>query len=152
MPGPERNAAGKPYVSAELITLINVPASRRQDLLERPGPRHVADRASRSGPGVKIVDGRMFTSGTNEAIVSKNLSKRFASMKVGDTLKTGSFRWVIVGLFDAQGSAYESEIWTDVVGSPAADEARHLLLGLRAPARLRTRPAGTSRPSRATSA
>ena len=35
-------------------------------------------------------------------------------MKVGDTLKTGSFRWVIVGLFDAQGSAYESEIWTDV--------------------------------------
>ena len=35
-------------------------------------------------------------------------------MKVGDTLKTGSFRWVIVGLFDADGSAYESEIWTDV--------------------------------------
>ena len=34
-------------------------------------------------------------------------------MKVGETLKTGSFRWVIVGLFDAQGSAYESEIWTD---------------------------------------
>ena len=25
MPGPERNAAGKPYVSPELITLINVP-------------------------------------------------------------------------------------------------------------------------------
>ena len=65
-------------------------------------------------PGVKIVDGRMFTAGTNEAIVSKNLSKRFADMKVGDTLKTGSYRWVIVGLFDAQGSAYESEIWTDV--------------------------------------
>ena len=35
-------------------------------------------------------------------------------MKVGDRLKTGSFQWVIVGLFDAQGSAYESEVWTDV--------------------------------------
>jgi ABC-type antimicrobial peptide transport system permease subunit len=55
----------------------------------------------------------MFNAGTNEAIVSRNLSKRFASMNVGDTLKTGSYRWVIVGLFDAQGSAYESEIWTD---------------------------------------
>ena len=56
----------------------------------------------------------MFNAGTNEAIVSKNLSKRFAGMRVGETLKTGSYRWVIVGLFDAQGSAYESEIWTDV--------------------------------------
>jgi len=35
-------------------------------------------------------------------------------MKVGDTIKSGSFRWVVVGLFDAAGSAYESEIWTDV--------------------------------------
>jgi ABC-type antimicrobial peptide transport system permease subunit len=35
-------------------------------------------------------------------------------MQVGDTVKSGSFRWVIVGLFDASGSAYESEIWTDV--------------------------------------
>jgi ABC-type antimicrobial peptide transport system permease subunit len=56
----------------------------------------------------------MFNPGTDEAIVSKKLAKRFADMNVGDTLKTGSFRWVIVGLFDAQGSAYESEIWTDV--------------------------------------
>ena len=94
----------------------------------------------------------MFTPATNEAIVSKNLSKRFANMKVGDTLKTGSFRWVIVGLFDAQGSAYESEIWTDVTGPPAADQAQHLFLGVRAPAGLRTPPAGSSRRSRATSA
>ncbi len=65
-------------------------------------------------PGVKIVEGRMFTPATNEAIVSRKLAKRFASMKVGETLKTGSFRWVVVGLFDADGSAYESEIWTDV--------------------------------------
>jgi Ca2+-binding RTX toxin-like protein len=33
---------------------------------------------------------------------------------VGDTIKSGSFRWVVVGLFAADGSAYESEIWTDV--------------------------------------
>jgi ABC-type antimicrobial peptide transport system permease subunit len=35
-------------------------------------------------------------------------------VKIGDTIKTGAYRWVVVGHFDASGSAYESEIWTDV--------------------------------------
>jgi putative ABC transport system permease protein len=113
MPGPERDAAGKSFVSPELITLINVP--REDDkTFSNVQVRGMAPIGIQIRPDVKIVDGRMFTPGTNEAIVSKNLSKRFASMKVGETLKTGSFRWIVVGLFDAQGSAYESEIWTDV--------------------------------------
>jgi len=113
MPGPDLTAAGKPYVSAELITLINVPRSDDKTF-SNVQVRGMAPIGIEIRPGVKIVEGRMFNSGTNEAIVSKNLSKRFASMNVGDTLKTGAFRWVIVGKFDAQGSAYESEIWTDV--------------------------------------
>ncbi len=113
MPGPERNAAGKPYVSPELITLINVPRAGGASS-SNVQVRGMAPIGLEARTGVKIVDGRMFNPATNEAIVSKNLSKRFASMRVGDTLKTGSYRWVIVGLFDAQGSAYESEIWTDV--------------------------------------
>ena len=113
MPGPERSATGAALVSPELITLINVP---REDgkTFSNVQVRGMSPVGVEARAGVKIIDGRMFTPGTNEAIVSKNLSKRFANLKVGDTLKTGSFRWVIVGLFDAQGSAYESEIWTDV--------------------------------------
>lgn len=113
LPGPERDAAGKPSVSPELLTLINVPRadgkSSSNVQIRGLGAAGLAVR-----PEVKIVDGRLFTPATNEAIVSKNLSKRFAGMKVGDTVKSGSFRWVIVGIFDAAGSAYESEIWTDV--------------------------------------
>jgi putative ABC transport system permease protein len=113
LPGPERTASGQAYVSPELITLINI-AREDGKSFSNVQVRGMAPIGMESRPGVKIIDGRMFNAGTNEAIVSKNLSKRFADMKVGDTLKTGSFRWVIVGLFDAQGSAYESEIWTDV--------------------------------------
>ena len=113
MAGPERSAAGKPYVSPELITLINVPRADGKSN-SNVQVRGMAPVGLEMRPGVKLIDGRMFTPSTNEAIVSKNLSKRFASMKVGDTLKTGSFQWVVVGLFDAQGSAYESEMWTDV--------------------------------------
>ena len=113
MAGPEHSAAGKPYVSAELITLINVPRSDGKTF-SNVQVRGISPIGMEIRPGVKVIDGRMFNLGTNEAIVSKNLSKRFLNMNVGDTLKTGSFRWVIVGMFDAQGSAYESEMWTDV--------------------------------------
>ncbi|HEY3204238.1 MAG TPA: FtsX-like permease family protein [Thermoanaerobaculia bacterium] len=113
LPGIERSPTGQPYVSAELITLINVP---REDGKTNSNVqvRGMAPVGVEMRPTVKVVDGRMFRPGTNEAIVSRKLSRRFASLKLGDTLKTGSFRWVVVGLFDASGSAYESEIWTDV--------------------------------------
>ncbi len=112
LPGIERSSSGQPYVSPELITLINIP--RQDGKSTNVQVRGMAPIGLEMRPTVKIVDGRMFRSGTNEAIVSRNLSKRFAGMDLGDTIKTGSFRWTIVGLFDAAGSAYESEIWTDV--------------------------------------
>ncbi len=112
MPGPERDPSGKPYVSAELITLINVPRADGKTS-SNVQVRGMSPMGLQTRPEVKIVEGRAFTAATNEAIVSRNLSRRYANMNVGDTLKTGSFRWVIVGLFDASGSAYESEIWTD---------------------------------------
>lgn len=112
LPGIERNASGKPYVSPELLTLINVPRSDGKSS-SNVQIRGMAPIGFEIRPAT-IVEGRMFTPATNEAIVSRNLSKRFAGMTVGDTIKSGSFRWVVVGLFAAEGSAYESEIWTDV--------------------------------------
>ena len=112
LPGIEKSPDGRPYVSPELITLISLP---REDgkTSSNVQVRGMDPIGVEMRPTVKIVDGRMFQTGSNEAIVSRNLSRRYANMKLGQTLKTGSFRWVIVGLFDASGSAYESEIWTD---------------------------------------
>ena len=112
LPGIEKSPDGRPYVSPELITLISLP---REDgkTSSNVQVRGMDPIGVEMRPTVKIVDGRMFQTGSNEAIVSRNLSKRYANMKLGQTLKSGSFRWVIVGLFDASGSAYESEIWTD---------------------------------------
>ncbi|HEV8117281.1 MAG TPA: ABC transporter permease, partial [Thermoanaerobaculia bacterium] len=100
------------YVSPEIITLISLP---REDgkTSSNVQVRGMDPIGVEMRPAVKIVDGRMFQVGSNEAIVSRNLARRYANMKLGQPLKSGSFRWVIVGLFDASGSAYESEIWTD---------------------------------------
>jgi len=112
LPGIERSPDGRPYVSPEIITLISLP---REDgkTSSNVQVRGMDPIGVEMRPSVKIVDGRMFQTGSNEAIVSRNLSKRYANMKLGQPLKSGSFRWIIVGLFDASGSAYESEIWTD---------------------------------------
>jgi putative ABC transport system permease protein len=111
LPGIERSPSGEPYVSAELISLVNLPRADGQTTNVQVRGMDPIGFAMR--PGVRIVDGRMFRLGTNDAVVSKNLANRFAGMKIGDTIKTGSYRWVVVGHFDASGSAYESEIWTD---------------------------------------
>jgi putative ABC transport system permease protein len=111
LPGIERAASGQPLASPELLTLINIP--REDGKKTNVQVRGMAPVGIEMRPGVRILEGRLFRSGTNEAIVSRNLANRFAGMRVGETIKSGSYRWTIVGHFDASGSAYESEIWTD---------------------------------------
>ena len=64
--------------------------------------------------GVKLVEGRWFTPGQREVVVSQSIHKRFAHANVGDDLEFGKGLWKVVGVFDAGGSAYDSEIWGDV--------------------------------------
>ncbi|HXH27952.1 MAG TPA: ABC transporter permease, partial [Candidatus Polarisedimenticolia bacterium] len=112
LPGLERDSDGRPLASAELVTLLNL---RRRD--GRSGNviiRGVDPIAFALRPAVRVVEGRPFHTGTNEAIVSRRLRARYAGMAIGDTIRAGSERWVVVGVFDAQGSPYDSEIWADL--------------------------------------
>jgi putative ABC transport system permease protein len=65
-------------------------------------------------PRVKLVEGRWFTAGQREVVVSESIHKRFSDANVGDTMQFGKGPWRVVGVFDAGGTAYESEIWGDV--------------------------------------
>src|SRR5271167_385350 len=65
-------------------------------------------------PKVKIIEGRWFNQGQREVVVSDSIQKRFSHASVGDTIQFGKGPWTVVGVFDAGGSAYESEIWGDV--------------------------------------
>jgi putative ABC transport system permease protein len=112
LPGIERGAGGQPLVSPELLFLVNVPKIDGGNTNLQV--RGTSPAGMELRPSIKIVEGRMFRPGTNEAVVSKILPTRIAGVKIGDTLKTGSYRWPIVGYFDASGSAYDSEVWTDV--------------------------------------
>jgi putative ABC transport system permease protein len=62
---------------------------------------------------VKIVEGRSFTPGLYEVIVGKKIADRVQGLDIGSVLKLQKKDWKVVGLFTADGSSFESEIWGD---------------------------------------
>lgn len=64
---------------------------------------------------LKIVEGRPATPGTDEAVIGSNLVGNFAGMRLGDKFDLKKNRPVsVVGIFDAGGSSFDSEVWVDV--------------------------------------
>ena len=62
---------------------------------------------------VKIVQGRMFKAGLAELVVGKNANTTYSGLTVGKSIALGKVRWQIVGVFDAGGSSFDSEVWAD---------------------------------------
>ncbi len=110
-PGIARNERG-PIASPELFVIVGHPTKKDPSDANVP-LRGVSSAALAVRPQVKIVEGRMFTEGTNEIIVGRAASRQFANLTVGSAPKWGQNRWQVVGIFDANGSAAESEIWCD---------------------------------------
>jgi putative ABC transport system permease protein len=62
---------------------------------------------------VKIVQGRMFKAGLAEVVVGKNANTTYSGLTLGKTIRLGSVPWQVVGVFDAGGSSFDSEVWVD---------------------------------------
>src|SRR5712664_221353 len=62
---------------------------------------------------IKIIEGRMFQPGLSELVAGKNAKVTYSGLTLGSTIGLGSVRWQVVGIFDAGGSAFDSEVWGD---------------------------------------
>ena len=113
LPGVAKDSHGQPMASGEWVVVIVLP---RKD---GTGEVNVTVRGMMPDglelrPSVRLVDGRWFQTGQREVVVSKSLRQRFAHANLGDSMEFGKGSWKVVGVFDAGGSAYESEVWGDV--------------------------------------
>ena len=112
-PGVARSADGKPLVSAELYLVVDGVKRSSQTKANLPlrgiGPEGAAVRK-----GIRIVAGRMLAPGSNEIVVGKALLREFDGFDLGRTVTFGTGKWTIVGVFEADGSMFESEIWADL--------------------------------------
>jgi len=115
LPGIQRDAAGKPLSSAELLVITE---------LKRGGGdvnvtlRGVEPAGLTLRPEVKLVEGRLFKPGLRELIAGRAATRQFSGISVGSKLDFRNSEWTVVGIFDSSGDAHESELWTD------ADTAR----------------------------
>lgn len=106
-------AGGLAQLSKETVVLISL-TKRGTDkpaniIIRGTSPAGLALR-----PQLRIVQGRMFRPGSNEIITGRSVSERFAGAGLGESLRFGGREWVVVGVFDAGKSGFDSEVWGDV--------------------------------------
>ena len=103
----------QPLVSPETLTLI-YKARKGMSQGSNVTIRGIGPMSNKLRSGFKTVAGRMFQPGLAEAVVSRRISERFQGLDVGDKFRIQSTDYTVVGLFEAGGKAFESEIWVDV--------------------------------------
>ncbi|MBI4002157.1 MAG: FtsX-like permease family protein, partial [Nitrospira defluvii] len=128
-------SSGDPLALPELVVLISL-AKTGADT-----PANVVVRGTQPGaftlrPQVKLTQGRRWQPGTSEIVIGAQIAKRFLPGGFVTPLRIGKREWHVGGVFEAQGTAFESEIWGDVDQLMAAygrDSYSSLTLRLSAP-------------------
>jgi putative ABC transport system permease protein len=112
-PGVARDEVG-PLASPEVVVVAAFP-------LKKTGTdanvqiRGVSPRVLQVRDKVRIARGRMFGAGLNELIAGRNVAGTYAGLELGRSVKFGGGTWTVVGVFDAGGSAFDSELWCDAL-------------------------------------
>lgn len=66
-------------------------------------------------PTIKVIEGKAPATGADEVIIGKQIRGRFQGMEIGQSFELKKNRKVkVVGVFEDQGSAYESEVFVDL--------------------------------------
>jgi putative ABC transport system permease protein len=112
-PGVARGSGGEgPLVSPEMVVVANFPLKNTgtdANVQVRGVPPHVLAVRDR----VKMMAGRFFGSGLNELVVGRYVAISYAGFDLGATVRFGGGTWTVVGVFDAGGSSFDSEVWAD---------------------------------------
>jgi putative ABC transport system permease protein len=110
-PGIARGPEG-PLVTSEVVLVAPIPL-RSTGTDANVQVRGVSSNVLTIRHNIKMVQGRTFSPGLAELIVGRNANTTYSGLTVGNSINLGNRRWDIVGVFDAGGSAFDSEIWSD---------------------------------------
>jgi ABC-type antimicrobial peptide transport system permease subunit len=119
--GIARGADGQPLVSPETVLQpsVRTTTGTRENVLVRgvePAALGVHDQ-------VRLVEGRMFRPSAGEVVLGRGTVGRYLGAELGSEIAFGRRRWRVVGILEAGGSSFESEIWADA-REVAADSTR----------------------------
>jgi ABC-type antimicrobial peptide transport system permease subunit len=92
-----------------LVTLPKASTGTPTNVVVRGVGQHSMDLR----PRLNLIAGRNIRPGSREVIVGRSAATAIKGGAMGSTLKFALSEWSIVGIFDAGGSAFDSELWAD---------------------------------------
>src|SRR6202046_4303257 len=103
---------GKPLVSPEAVMIagFNLKETGTNANVQIRG---VSPIVLKVRPNVKMIAGRFFEPGLAELVIGKNVTSTYEGLELGKTIAFGGQTWTVVGVFDAGGSSFDSEVWAD---------------------------------------
>lgn len=108
-----RRPDGKPDGVGEVVVVITA-EKRGVDGVSNVTVRGVPDDVYEFRPEVRIVEGRKAKPGSDECVVGRAVAGRFAGTGLGESVELRKNRYLkVVGVFEAAGSSFESEVWAD---------------------------------------
>ncbi|GAC1634823.1 MAG: ABC transporter permease [Candidatus Acidiferrum sp.] len=110
-PGIARGSEG-PLVTPEIVIVAPIPlisTGTDANVQLRGVSKNVLEIRRR----IKVAEGRMFTPGLAEVVVGKNATKSYSGLTIGNIISLGTVKWKVVGIFDAGGTSFDSEVWAD---------------------------------------
>jgi len=128
LPGIAQTPEGEPLVSPESISQPLLPTKNGgQEIVLLRGVTPIGFRVH---DNLRIIEGRMPNPSVNETIVGVAAAQRYQGVGIGDAIQFDNFKWNVVGVFSANGTAFESEVWLDI-SSLFNDDARRGCSGIR---------------------
>ena len=110
-PGVERGSGG-PLVSPEVVVIAAFPL-KSSGTDANVQVRGVSPKVLAVRDSARIIAGRFFQPGLAELVVGRNVAHSYVGFELGKTVRFGGGTWTVVGVFDAGGSAFDSELWCD---------------------------------------
>ena len=103
---------GEPLIAREVTVLIALP-KQNSEAVGNVTIRGVSELSLNLRPQVKLKTGRFYRAGSSDIIIGISIAKRFKGTGLGQVMRFGLREWRVVGIFDAGGSGFDSEIWAD---------------------------------------
>jgi putative ABC transport system permease protein len=110
-PGVVRDGS-TPLASAEVVVIASFPL-KDAGTPANAQVRGVSPNVLQVRDNVRVISGRFFNAGMNELVVGRNVASSYSGFELGSTVKFGGGTWTVVGVVDAGGSAFDSEVWCD---------------------------------------
>src|SRR5271157_152761 len=102
----------QPLVTPEVVVIADFPL-KSTGTDANVQVRGVSEYALRVRDNIHVVQGHFITPGVSDLVVGRNVPATYSGLALGNTVKFGGGTWKVVGVFDAGGSAFDSEVWAD---------------------------------------